>query len=64
MPLNDPESELVALDDETLAKLQILYICNIEDYRVIRNLDTADTEMSELDYLLRQPSKPAAYCWI
>ncbi|PYH29936.1 BRcat and Rcat domain-containing protein [Aspergillus neoniger CBS 115656] len=38
------ESESAALDDETLAKLQILYVNNMEDYSFTGDLDTGESQ--------------------
>ncbi|PYH42936.1 BRcat and Rcat domain-containing protein [Aspergillus saccharolyticus JOP 1030-1] len=44
MPSNELDLVPEALDDETLAKLQILYVNNMEDYNTIGDLDTTDCE--------------------
>ncbi|KAF9882705.1 hypothetical protein FE257_005500 [Aspergillus nanangensis] len=45
----DLKLESASLDDETLAKLQILYVSSIEDCHVIGGADTADTKSEQAE---------------
>lgn len=46
MSLDDPESETAGLDDETLSKLQIMYMSSSEEYGNMEDTETEQVESS------------------
>ncbi|KAL4868640.1 hypothetical protein BDV12DRAFT_197161 [Aspergillus spectabilis] len=47
--LNNFGSEPAALDDETLTKLQILYVSGMDGYRDLEVMNTADTKTEQAE---------------
>ncbi|OKL62264.1 hypothetical protein UA08_02807 [Talaromyces atroroseus] len=45
--LEDPQKESTALDDEILAKLQILYMSGLEGYHAIESVENTSTEIEQ-----------------
>jgi IBR domain, a half RING-finger domain len=64
----DPQPESAVLDDEILAKLQILYMSGLQGYHDIENMETANTETEQSESSAwaaqrnRQPPSQISHC--